>query len=98
MNRIVVPPFGSGYVIPLDGRPEMREFDAAPFSAHFSATAFRLARPVSKSLPIMRSMSQKMPMTLERKGLNHDDMFSSPHARSPLDYRYLRSRVCPRST
>ena len=31
---------------------------------HFSATAFRLARPVSKSLPIIVSILMKTPITL----------------------------------
>jgi hypothetical protein len=33
--------------------------------AYLSAMAFRLARPASKSLPIMRSMLKKIPISLE---------------------------------
>src|SRR4051794_5227287 len=46
-----------------------RPSSAACTAAHFSAAAFRLARPASKSLPTMLSMLMKTVMTLVRKRL-----------------------------
>src|SRR5713226_5806173 len=43
--------------------------DAIASAAYFSAIAFRLARPVSKSLPTMLSILKNTCMTFEMKGL-----------------------------